>query len=251
MTTRWLKLTIAYDGSTYAGWQIQPDRSTVQGTFEATWQRLTQESLRVTAAGRTDAGVHALGQVIGLATQTRLSNQDVQRALNAILPDDIKVLIVDDAREGFHATRDAVGKTYEYRIDNCAYWPDVFSRHYAWHYPQPLDAVAMHAAGQTLVGRHDFSSFETAGSERPDSVRTIHDLGIIRGTCERQDHITIRVSGDGFLYNMVRTIVGTLVEVGSGKRDIGWPADVLAACDRRKAGQTAPPHGLFLVQVNY
>ena len=251
MSTRWLKLTIAYDGGAYAGWQIQPDRSTVQGTFEATWQRLTQESLRVTAAGRTDAGVHAIGQVIGLATETRLSNQDVQRALNALLPDDIKVLIVDDAREGFHATRDALGKTYEYRIDNCAYWPDVFARHYAWHYPQPLDAAAMQAAGQALVGRHDFSSFETAGSERPDSVRTIRDLNIIRGTCEREDHIAIRVSGDGFLYNMVRTIVGTLVKVGSGKRDIGWPADVLAACDRRKAGQTAPPHGLFLVRVDY
>jgi tRNA pseudouridine38-40 synthase len=249
MTARWLKLTVSYDGRAYAGWQIQPDKPTVQGTLEATWQRLTQESLRVTAAGRTDAGVHALGQVVGLQTETRLSNDDLLRGLNALLPDDIAVNAIEGAREGFHATYDAVGKRYRYRIHN-ARTPSVFERHYAWHYPQPLDARLMHAAGQGLVGRHDFSSFETAGSERPDSIRTIHELTVERhvSTCGL---ITLEVAGDGFLYNMVRTIVGTLVEVGVGKRPVEWPADVLAARDRRRAGQTAPPHGLFLVQVDY
>jgi tRNA pseudouridine38-40 synthase len=260
---RWLKLTVAYDGTVYSGWQIQPDKPTVQGTFEATWQRLTQELLRVTAAGRTDAGVHALGQVVGLSTETRLSNDDLHRGLNALLPDDIAVVSIEDAREDFHATYDAIGKRYQYHIHN-ARWPSVFDRHYAWHYPQRINATAMHAAGQSLVGRHDFSSFETAGSERPDSFRTIHELTVSECTplapregihlAERDDYtgrITIDVSGDGFLYNMVRTIVGTLIEVGTGKRDVAWPAEVLSARDRRKAGQTAPPHGLFLVRVDY
>jgi tRNA pseudouridine38-40 synthase len=250
MPARWLKFTVSYDGGAYAGWQVQPDKPTVQGTFEATWQRLTQEPIRVTAAGRTDAGVHALGQVVGLATETRLSNDELHRGLNALLPDDIAVITIEDAREGFHATYDAVGKRYRYHIHN-ARSPSVFTRHYVWHYPQPLDAAAMHRAGQSLVGRHDFSSFETAGSERPDSIRTIHELSVSRGRDELADCVTIDVSGDGFLYNMVRTIVGTLVEVGAGKRDVGWPAEVLAARDRRQAGQTAPPYGLFLVSVEY
>lgn len=250
MSVRWLKLTVAYDGGAYAGWQIQPDKPTVQGTFEAAWQRLTQETLRVTAAGRTDAGVHALGQAVGVATETRLPNDDLHRGMNALLPDDIAVVQIEDAREGFHATYDAVGKRYRYCIHNSRS-PSVFERQYAWHYPQPLDATAMHAAGQALVGRHDFSSFETAGSERPDSIREIYELVVARGSDELADRISIDVSGDGFLYNMVRTIVGTLVEVGCGKRDIGWPTEVLAARDRRRAGQTAPPHGLFLVCVDY
>lgn len=250
MSMRWLKLTVAYDGSAYAGWQIQPDKPTIQGTFETTWERLTQESLRVTAAGRTDAGVHALGQTVGLATATRLSNDELHRGLNALLPEDIAVVGVDDAPENFHATYDAVGKQYQYRIHN-ARSRSVFSRHFAWHYPQPLDAAAMHAAGQALLGRHDFSSFETAGSERPDSIRTIHELTVARGAGEHRDRVTLNVRGDGFLYNMVRTIVGTLIEVGTGKQRVEWLAEVLAAQDRRRAGQTAPPQGLFLVRVDY
>ena len=250
MATRWLKLTVAYDGGAYAGWQFQPDKPTVQGTFEAAWRQITQETLRVTAAGRTDAGVHALGQVVGLVTQTRLSNADVFRALNAVLPEDVAVHSVESAREGFHATHDAVAKRYRYQI-HAGRTPAVFDRHYAWHYPQQLDGSAMHAAGQALLGRHDFSSFETAGSERAHSVRTVHELTVTRGVGELSDRVTVEVAGDGFLYNMVRTIVGTLVEVGAGKRGIEWPAEVLAARDRRAAGQTAPPHGLFLVSVDY
>jgi tRNA pseudouridine38-40 synthase len=271
MPARWLKLTVSYDGRAYAGWQVQPDKPTVQGTFQATWQKLTQEQANVTAAGRTDAGVHALGQVVGVSTTTRLTNDDLHRGLNALLPEDIGVVTVEDAPQRFHATYDAVGKRYRYVIHN-ARAPSVFDRHYAWHNPHPLDAVAMHAAGQALVGRHDFSSFESAGSERPDSIRTIHELLVVRweladelpkrpqlvsvafgskSLIERSDRIILEVAGDGFLYNMVRTIVGTLVEVGRGTRDITWPAEILAARDRRVAGQTAPPHGLFLVSVDY
>jgi tRNA pseudouridine38-40 synthase len=263
MAARWLKLTVAYDGGAYFGWQDQPGKPTVQGTLEATWRSLTQESVRLTAAGRTDAGVHALGQVVGIRTETRLTNAVLHRGLNALLPNDIAVSAVEDAREGFHATYDAIGKRYRYQIHN-GRTPSVFDRHYAWHYPQPLDAEAMHAGGQSLVGKHDFCSFETAGSERPHSIRTIHQLIVKRsGQLSPQaefpsaaraihaDLITIDVAGDGFLYNMVRTIVGTLVEVGTGKQGINWPSWVLGAQDRRRAGQTAPPHGLFLVSVDY
>ncbi len=265
--TRWLKLTVAYDGRAYAGWQIQPDKPTVQGTVQAIWQKLTQESVNVTAAGRTDAGVHALGQVVGVSTSSRLSNEDIHRALNALLPEDIKIVAIEDAPDGFHATYDAVGKRYRYQIHN-GRAPSVFDRYYTWHYPQPLDAVAMHAAGQALVGKHDFSSFESAGSERADSIRTIYELTIVRNIVvaslrdanfavserlpyDSSDRVTIEVAGDGFLYNMVRSIVGTLVEVGTGKQRIEWVAEVLAARDRRAAGQTAPPQGLFLVKVDY
>src|SRR3954466_3655384 len=223
MSIRWLKLTVAYDGTAYSGWQFQPDKPTIQGAIEATWQSLTQETLRVTAAGRTDAGVHALGQTVGVETNTRLMNEDLHRGLNALLPDDIAVVTVEDAHENFHATYDAVGKRYQYYIHN-ARSPSVFTRHYAWHFPQPLDAAAMHTAGQGLLGRHDFSSFETAGSERPDSIRTIYELCVARSFAgeflRNSEQITIDVAGDGFLYNMVRTIVGTLVEVGLGKHDI-------------------------------
>ena len=250
MATRWLKLTVAYDGRAYAGWQVQPDKPTVQGVLESALRQITQESIRVTAAGRTDAGVHALGQVVGLVTSTRLSNEDLHRALNAVLPDDVAVLTVETVPEGFHATRDAVAKRYRYQIHN-GRTPSVFDRHYAWHYPQPLDAAAMHTAGQLLLGRHDFSSFETTGSERPDSIRTIHALTVTRGNGDTADRVTLEVEGDGFLYNMVRTIVGTLVEIGTGGRDANWLTGVLKACGRRRAGQTAPPHGLFLVRVSY
>ncbi len=246
MPTRWLKLTVAYDGTAYAGWQVQPSEPTVQGVVEAAWCEITRETLRVTAAGRTDAGVHALGQVVGLATESQLSTADLHRGLNAVLPEDVAIVAVEEAREGFHATYDAVAKTYRYQIHN-GRTPDVFNRRYVWHYPQPLDAEKMHAAAQALVGKYDFSSFESAGSERPDAVRTLFNLSATRDA----DRITVEVTGDGFLYNMVRAIVGTLVEVGKGSRGVGWPAEVLAARDRRLAGQTAPPQGLFLVRVDY
>jgi tRNA pseudouridine38-40 synthase len=272
MPTRWLKLTVAYDGTAYAGWQVQPSEPTVQAAFETAWHEITRETLRVTAAGRTDAGVHALGQVVGVATDSQLSTAELHRGLNAVLPEDVAIVAVEEARAGFHATYDAVAKTYRYQIHN-GRTPDVFNRCYVWHYPQPLDAEKMHAAAHALVGKHDFSSFESAGSERPDAIRTLSAVDVKRGWLgssdseppvaasggsaqprpqpPNADRITVEVAGDGFLYNMVRAIVGTLVEVGKGSRDVSWPAEVLAARDRRLAGQTAPPQGLFLVRVEY
>jgi tRNA pseudouridine38-40 synthase len=180
MSSRWLKLTVAYDGTAYAGWQIQPTEPTVQAAIETAWHEITREALRVMAAGRTDAGVHALGQVVGLATDSTLSTAELQRGLNAVLPQDVAIVAVEEAPENFHATYDAKRKTYRYQIHN-GRTPDVFNRRYVWHYPQPLDSDAMHAAAQALVGKHDFASFESAGSERPDSVRTLFALEVKRG----------------------------------------------------------------------
>ncbi len=214
MPTRWLKLTVAYDGTAYAGWQVQPTEPTVQAALKPPGTRSRAKTVRVMAAGRTDAGVHALGQVVGVATDSPLATAELHRGLNAVLPEDVAIVAVEEAPENFHATYDALRKTYRYQIHN-GRTPDVFNRRYVWHYPQPLDAEKMHAAAQALVGKHDFASFESAGSERPDSIRTLFAVDVVRDA----DRITIEVTGDGFLYNMVRAIVGTLVEVGKGSRD--------------------------------
>ena len=247
---RWLKITLAYDGRAYAGWQVQPDEPTVQAALELAWNEITGERLRLTAAGRTDSGVHALGQVAAVSTNSRLPNDELVQALNAKLPADVAVLSVQDAPQEFHATYDAQRKTYRYHIHNGRI-RNVFDREFSWHYPQPLDVPAMHQAGQALVGRHDFSSFQSAGSPRPDSVRTIHALAVQRGSGESEEQISVEITGDGFLYNMVRSIVGTLVQVGKGAHAAQWVADVLQAQDRKAAGPTAPAHGLFLVSVEY
>lgn len=247
---RSIKLTVAYDGSAYAGWQIQQDRRTVQAVIEAALSKITGETVRVTASGRTDTGVHALAQVVGFRTASKHSLDVFRRALNAELPHDIAVLETAEAPEGFHATLHAKRKRYRYVIDNGRI-RDVFRRTYAWWHPAPLDADAMHVAAQCLLGTHDFRSFETSGSERKTSVRTIYDIFVRREAGQGSDTITMEVEANGFLYNMVRTIVGSLARVGRGAESPSWIGEVLAACDRRRAGPTAPPQGLFLVRVEY
>ena len=249
MSIRCLKLTVAYDGTHYAGWQIQPDLPTVQAELEKAWQQITGETVRLTASGRTDAGVHAWGQVVGVQTTSDLSVDRLLRGLNAVLPENAVVREVVEAPANFHATHDALRKCYRYLIHNSAVRP-LFDRPYVWHVPTQIDAEAMSRAGQGLVGRHDFASFESSGSERASTVRTVTRLEILVDR-EIPGRIVVEVEGDGFLYNMVRTIVGTLVEVGRGVRPESWPAEVLACRDRRLAGQTAPPQGLCLWQVDY
>ena len=218
--------------------------------LEAALAKITGTPVRVIASGRTDAGVHALGQVASFNTEGRHAPGVFLRALNAELPHDVAVLEAAEATEGFHPIRDAVRKRYRYLIhDGPA--RDVFRRNYCWQHPRRLDAEAMHRAAQPLAGKHDFSSFQSSGAERASSVRTVYDISVGRGRGAEGDLIATEVEADGFLYNMVRAIVGTLVEVGRGARGESWPDEVLQATDRRAAGATAPPQGLFLVRVEY
>ncbi|WP_442485042.1 tRNA pseudouridine(38-40) synthase TruA [Aeoliella sp. SH292] len=248
-SVRWLKLTVAYDGTAYAGWQIQPSNPTVQRTLMDAWQAITGEEVTLTASGRTDAGVHALGQVVGLATASELACERLRQGLNAKLPEDIVVTEVTSAPPGFHATHDALLKLYRYRIHNSRVRP-LLDRRYRWHLPQELNVAAMREAGAILVGRHDFACFETTGSERSSTVRTLTKVEVGQGGTAGE-LIDIDVEGDGFLYNMVRGIVGTLYEVGRGAREPSWVAEVLAGRDRKKAGPNAPAHGLVLMRVDY
>ncbi len=242
-----LRLTLRYDGTDFSGWQTQPGRRTVQATLEAAVASITQEPrVRVNASGRTDAGVHALGQTANVYSATKLPCDTLRKAVNAKLPPDVVVTEVAEAAQSFCANKDAVAKRYRYVIRDGRV-PDPFLRKYAWHVRADLDAAAMRRASACLVGRHDFRCFETKWPNRLTSVRTITDL-----TVERvEETIRVEVEADGFLYNMVRAITGTLVQVGRGY----WPeskvGEVLRAMDRRRAGPTAPPEGLFLLKVTY
>lgn len=247
---RTLRLTLAYDGTDYAGWQIQPDRLTVQGAVERALEKITGSPVRILASGRTDAGVHALGQVASFRTDTRLTTDVLHRALNGELPPDVAILGVAQVPEGFHPIRDAARKRYRYTIHDGPV-RDVFGRRYCWHYRRRLDADSMHRAAGKLLGTHDFAAFQTSGAPRQSTVRTIFDISVKRGRGVKSDVVTLEIEADGFLYNMVRTIVGTLVDVGRGAQSEAWVSEVLASADRRQAGSTAPPQGLFLVCVTY
>jgi len=247
---RTIRLTVAYDGTDYAGWQAQPGANTVQAAFEKAIEKVTGRPARAIASGRTDAGVHALAQVVGFQTDCPLSVDVLRRALNAELPRDVAVLEATEDHEGFHPIRDAVRKRYRYVIHDGPV-RDVFERRYCWQCRHPPDAEAMQRASKSLLGKHDFASFQSSGSQRQGTVRTVHDLDVRRGQGGQSHVITVEVEADGFLYNMVRAIVGTLVEVGRGARDESWVAEVLAARDRAAAGPNAPPQGLFLVHVDY
>jgi tRNA pseudouridine38-40 synthase len=247
---RTLHLTIAYDGTDFFGWQWQPAQRTVQGVLESAFEKIADPTSRAVASGRTDTGVHALGQAVNISIASRLDTATLQRALNARLPDDVVVLSVVEASDTFNAIDDSRGKRYRYVIDDSP-WPDLFSRRYAWHVRQRLNVDEMHLAIQSLAGQHDFKGYESSGSQRVTTVRTIREFQVARSEYQNGERVLIEVEADGFLYNMVRNLVGTLVEVGRGKRPPTWPAEVLAAKDRRLAGMTAPPHGLYLLQVYF
>jgi len=247
---RCIKLTLAYDGSHYLGWQKQPQGKTIQGVLEEALQQLTGAPTRVLASGRTDVGVHALGQVAAFRTKSRLSCAVIQRAINALLPPDIVVLSVEEAPLSFHPIRDARRKRYRYLIWDSPLKP-VFLRQYVWFFGKPLDEQAMAVAASYLVGEHDFSAFETSGAKRKTSVRTVYEISLARRHPALPSLITIEIEANGFLYNMVRNIVGSLVEVGRGAYAPAWMHQVLLRKDRRLAGPTAPGSGLFLVGVSY
>lgn len=241
-----IKLLLSYDGADFNGWQTQPGYRTVQNTLETAIGALTSDDVRVNAAGRTDAGVHAVGQVVNFYTETAHAADVLVRAINAHLPPDVVISNAVDVPESFDANRDAKRKLYRYVIHDAPV-PDPFMRRYCCHTRHRLDVNAMRRAAEPLKGRHDFHSFETDWPNRMSSVRTVTHLSVNRVG----DWIWLDVEADGFLYNMVRAIAGTLMNVGRGY----WPesevGEILKAEDRRRAGPTAPAQGLFLMRVTY
>lgn len=250
MAKKTFKAVLAYDGTAYFGWQIQATGKTIQGELERALNVVTSEPIRAVASGRTDSGVHALGQVVSFDSETEHTPEVLQRALNGNLPDDIRVRELEYAEDGFHAIRDAVSKRYRFFIQDGGLL-DPFLRQWSWYVPQSLDDWLMQDAATELVGEHDFATYQSAGSPRSTTVRTINDFRVERQVGQLCEPIVIEVSANGFLYNMVRNLVGSLVEVGLEKQSIDWPREILAAKDRKVAGPTAPPQGLFLVSVQY
>ncbi len=247
---RYLKLTIAYDGTAYVGWQVQTNGISIQQRMEEAWLKVTQEPARVIASGRTDAGVHAWAQVCSVTTDCSMKCHDLQRALNAETPFDVSVLQVEEAAAGFHAITDAVEKTYLYHIQYGRIL-NPLRRDYCWYIPVELQVDAINEAASYLLGRHDFSSFESAGAERTSSIRTVKRLEAEPENCHQYTGIKITISADGFLYKMVRNIVGSLVRVGRGTEKPEWIEWVRDQHDRKVACQAAPAHGLFLDHVVY
>lgn len=241
-----IKLILEYDGTAYAGWQRQPNQPTIQEAVETAIEGVAQTKVSVIGAGRTDAGVHALGQVASFRTDRDMPPHVWMRALNAHLPETIAVRSAAIMPENFHAQHSAKGKLYQYRILNRPDRPAV-DRHYCWHVYKTLDDAAMNQAAMVLIGSHDFSSFETQQTENNDPICHIQRLSVFR----QGALLLIEVYADRFLKQMVRSIVGTLVEVGLGKRSPGSLKTILDSRNRSASGKTAPPHGLFLVRVDY
>jgi tRNA pseudouridine38-40 synthase len=241
------KCIIAYDGSGFSGYQVQPQKRTVQSQIEAILTKMHKgKNVKISASGRTDAGVHAKGQVIHFDSPLSLPEEKWELALNSMLPEDISVLSVEKADPAFHARFDANGKEYRYFLYQSPK-RDPFQRKYAFHYPYPLNLGSMREASSYLLGTHDFSSFCSARTEVEDKVRTIETIEIL----QEGERVSFRFVGNGFLYNMVRILVGTLVEVGSGKRNPKDLVEILNKRDRQLAGKTAPGQGLYLWKVFY
>jgi tRNA pseudouridine38-40 synthase len=266
--SRNIRLTLAYDGTRYAGWQIQPDQRSVQSTIEEAILELTGEQVSLLSAGRTDSGVHALGQVANFVTESSIPPEKWRPALQSKLPHDIVIRDADEVPLEFHATWAAKLKRYRYvilesRID------DPFLRPFVWRLNGPLDVAAMQAAADVLVGTHDFRSFESHWPNTDTSVRTIFEARLTRcaswdvwGTSpvsqpatrqegDGREFVVFEIVGDGFLYNMVRAIVGTLVNVGRGSWSVEEFTSAFRALDRGQAGETSPAQGLYLVSVTY
>jgi len=262
--SRTLKIVLAYDGTDLVGWQRQAEGVSVQGLLEEALSAFERRPVAVVGAGRTDAGAHALGQVASCRFEHALAGEALRRALNATLPGDVRVLHVESAADDFHARYSAHAKTYRYLILNADY-ASPFERRYTWHVTQPLNLGAMAAAASALVGTHDFAAFQGAGSASRTTVRTVARATVasppfveVFGTAlavsrrpEDSRLIVFEMTGNGFLRHMVRNAVGSLVEIGSGRREPGWLVEVMAGRDRMQAGPTAPASGLFLVAVEY
>ncbi len=247
-----LKLVLAYDGSEFSGWQVQPDAATIQGTLASAIGRVTGEKVLPQGSGRTDAGVHALAQVATFTTESPIPAQNLVKALNDVLPSSIRILEAAEVPLEFHARKSAHAKTYRYRIYRGAICPPFLAR-YVWHYPYPLDEEAMRQATGFVIGEHDFTSFAAVDSERGREDETICNVRRIFGsTWERTpEELTYTVWGNGFLHHMVRNLVGTFLMVGKSTLKAEDITKILAARNRSAAGATAPAGGLYLVRVEY
>jgi tRNA pseudouridine38-40 synthase len=254
---RTLKLTIAYEGTEFAGWQRQASERTVQAVLEDAFAPIEKGPVTITAAGRTDAGVHAAAQVASVQIHAAIAREDLLRALNAMLPPDLRVLAIDDVPLAFNARRNARRKTYHYWIWSGAAAPPMWRR-FAWHLPQPFDLGVMNEGAARLVGTHDFAAFQAAGSEVKTTVRRIESSVVkevkveeISASAPGDRLLRYEVTGDGFLRHMVRNIVGTLTDVARGRRAADEIGEILASRDRGRASATAPAHGLVLWRVEY
>ena len=241
-----VRLTIEYDGTNYYGWQAQPAGPTIQGTIEEALNVLLRQRVRIQGSGRTDAGVHAVGQVANFVCSEGRDLRRLQAGINALTPKDIVIKRVERVDAAFDARRDARNRIYEYHLWTQP-WESVFQRRYAWHVRRPLQVSRMRAVLPFLEGEHDFSSFRAAGCGAAHPVRKIHRNTLV----EKQDELVYHIEATGYLRHMVRNLVGTLVEVGTGERSVEGFEDLIGARDRMCAGPTAPPQGLFLTEVCY
>ncbi len=241
------KLVLEYDGSQYHGWQRQLGVMTIQEVIESRLEIMMGAPVGVRASGRTDAGVHARRQVVNFYSRTQLEPEQILRGLNSLLPPDIVVLDSEEAPDSFHARFSVVSKTYEYKILNRSI-PSALERHFAWHIRRPLSADVMEECLSMILGTHDFAAFMASGSSVKSTERSIYRAFLRRPDAE---HILFVFEANGFLRHMVRNLVGTLVEVGRGRLSPADFLDILAGKDRRRAGMTAPAHGLCLAMVNY
>ena len=241
-----IRLTVAYDGTNYCGWQVQPNGISVQQVLDESLSRLLKTKVHTVGASRTDAGVHALGQVVVFDTEARMPAEKYALALNTYLPADIRIQDSREVRPDFHPRFAQTVKTYEYRIFNRQF-PDPTKRLYSFFYYYPLDVEKMKEAASFLVGEHDFVGFCTHKPEVTNTVRTVYSLDVEK----EGDMITLRVTGNGFLYNMVRIIAGTLIRVGGGSYPPEYIKEILMSKDRSRAGETARPEGLTLVKIEY
>jgi tRNA pseudouridine38-40 synthase len=249
---RTFKLIIAYDGSQFCGWQRQAEARTVQATLEDAIMGITGDSrVRLLASSRTDTGVHALGQCATFRSRTwKAPATNLPLAINTQLPDDVVVRAACEMPMSFNPIRNARGKRYRYSI-YASRVANPLARRQAWWVKRRLDIEAMRLAAELLVGRHDFASFQTAGSPRQSTFRTVSAIDISSVDYMDGQSVTIEIEADGFLYNMVRNVVGTLVLAGRRHKSVAWVGDVLKACDRRHAGPTAPAHGLCLLEIYF
>ena len=241
-----IKLKIEYDGTDFFGWQKQSKGRTVQEEIEKALSKILKKEIKINGSGRTDARVHAKGQVANFREEFTIPVERLPVALNSVLSDDIAILSAREMNRDFHARYNAMGKKYVYKIYNSNIRSPL-SRNYVYYVPQELDIEKMKMATKYFLGTHDFKGFMAAGSSVQDTVRTIYNLDIV----EKEKHITVEVSGNGFLYNMVRIITGTLVDIGRGKINVNDLESIIDSGDRKRAGHTAPAQGLYLYEVYY